>query len=403
MFKYSFLPLFCGLLCAQAHAESATESELWKAIKKQQVTIDELKEKLEQTEQQVKESDKKIEATADAVAGTTGTAGENKTFIGGYGELHYNQWNNQLATGQDKREMDFHRFVLLFGHQFTDSVRFFSEFELEHAVAGEGKKGEVELEQAYLQWDFASKHNVKTGVFLVPVGIINETHEPDTFYGVERNTVENKIIPATWWEGGAAFNGELAEGWSYDVAAHSGLALPDKKFLVRDGRQKVSEAKAKSKAYTGRVKFTGIAGLEVASSVQYQEDFLQGAAATAVDAVLMEAHVQYQVGQFSVRALYAEWDIDDAIQTIASGADEQKGWYIEPSYRLNDQWGVFARYSLWDNQASDAADSEYNESSVGVNFWLTESTVFKFDLFEQSAPTLKDEFSGFNLGVGYSF
>lgn len=402
MFKKSLITLCLSSICAPAFADSATEAELWKAIKQQQATIELLKEKLENTEQQANNTDKKLEATADAISAKV-SEGSSKTFVGGYGEMHYNQWNNDLPTGQDKREIDFHRFVLLFGHQFTDSVRFFSEFELEHAVAGESKKGEVELEQAYVQWDFASKHNLKTGVFLVPIGIINETHEPETFYGVERNTVENKVIPSTWWEGGVALNGELAEGWSYDVAAHSGLALPDKKFQVRDGRQKVSEAKAEAKAYTGRVKFTGIAGLELASSIQYQEDLLQGAGASEIDAVLMEAHVQYQLGNFSVRALFAEWDIDDAIQTIASGSDKQKGWYIEPSYRLNDQWGVFSRYSLWDNQASDAADSEYNESSVGVNFWLTESTVFKFDFFKQSAPTLKDEFSGFNLGVGYSF
>ncbi len=403
MFKKSFLALTFSVLGAQAFGDSSTETALWKAIKEQQVTIDALKEKLGQTEEQVKNTDKKIEATADAVSESAKTNGANETFVGGYGEMHYNQWNNQLDTGKDKRELDFHRFVLLFGHQFTDSVRFFSEFELEHAVAGEGKKGEVELEQAYIQWDFTRKHNLKAGVFLVPIGIINETHEPETFYGVERNAVENKIIPSTWWEGGAAVSGELAEGWSYDLAAHSGLALPDKKFLVRDGRQKVSEAKANTKAYTGRIKFTGIAGLEVASSLQYQEDFLQDQNPTAIAATLWEAHAQYQLGQFSLRALFAEWDIDDAIQAIATGADKQKGWYVEPSYRFSDQWGGFARYSLWDNQASDSGDSEFTETSVGINFWLTETTVFKLDLFTQNAPLLKDEFSGFNLGVGYSF
>lgn len=400
----TFISALCvSLISSYVYADPATEKELWKAIKEQQTTIDALKAKLEKTEEQAKNTDKKLEATADAVTASANVAKEDKTFIGGYGEMHYNQWNNNLATGQDKREMDFHRFVLLFGHQFTDSVRFFSELELEHALAGEGKKGEVELEQAYIQWDFASKHNLKAGVFLIPVGIINETHEPDTFYGVERNTVENKIIPSTWWEGGAAVSGELAEGWSYDLAAHSGLSLPDKKFLVRDGRQKVSEAKSSANAYTGRIKFTGIAGLELASSLQYQEDFLQGVGAYDIGATLLEAHIQYQLGQFGIRALVAEWNIDEAIQTIGSGADKQKGWYIEPSFRLNDQWGLFSRYSFWDNQASDSTDSKYNETSAGVNFWLTETTVFKLDFFKQNAPETKDEFSGLNLGVGYSF
>lgn len=397
MLKPSLLAATIALASAQVlAAETPTEAELWQAIQAQQKTIDELKNKLEQT-------DKNLEATADAVSNSPSGKGDNRTFIGGYGELHFNQWNNDLAGGKDKEEIDFHRFVLLIGHEFSDSVRFFSELELEHALAGEGKKGEVELEQAYIQWDFAAQHSLKAGVFLVPVGILNETHEPDTFYGVERNSVESKIIPSTWWEGGVAFNGELAQGLSYDLAAHSGLALSEGKFQVRDGRQKVSEAKASDYAYTGRIKYTGIPGLELATSVQYQEDFWQGAGADTLGATLVELHAVYQAGMFSLRSLYAQWDIDDAINAVAAGADEQSGWYVEPSLRISDQWGVFTRYSQWDNQAGDQADSEYSEASVGANFWLTSNTVFKVDVFEQSTPDGKDEFAGFNLGVGYSF
>jgi Phosphate-selective porin O and P len=396
--KMSILASFIVGLSLSGVAAESDQADLWKAIKEQQATIDALNAKLKETEQ-------KIEATADAVSAKTGS--DNKTVIGGYGELHINQWDNNLDNGADKNEMDFHRFVLLFSHEFTDSVRFFSEFELEHALAGEGKKGEVELEQAYIQWDFAAKHNVKTGVFLIPVGILNETHEPETFYGVERNSVENKIIPSTWWEGGAVFSGEIMPGLSYDVAAHSGLSLPATKFQVRDGRQKVSEAKAEDFAYTGRIKYTAIPGLELATSVQYQEDFLQSTGPKAIDGTLIEAHAVYQVGLFSLRALYAIWNIDDAITQAAvpaaAGADEQTGWYIEPSLKLNDQWGLFARHSFWDNQAGDSANSEFDETSIGTNFWLTETTVFKFDIFQQSAPDGQNEYEGFNLGVGYSF
>ncbi len=411
MLKHSLLSLSIALAGTSAFAatKTPTEAELWKAIQEQQTTIDQLKTKLEQTEkklsdntQQLNETDKKIEATADALANNE-PAKSSKTHIGGYGEMHINQWENQLDGGTDKKEIDFHRFVLLFSHEFTDTVRFFSEFELEHSVAGEGKKGELELEQAYVQWDFAAQHNLKAGVFLVPVGILNETHEPETFYGVERNTVENKIIPTTWWEGGAAVSGELAEGLSYDLAAHSGLSLATGKYQVRDGRQKVSEAKASDFAYTGRLKYTAIPGLELATSLQYQEDFWQSAGVETIDATLAEVHAIYQQGIFNLRALYAVWDIDSAINATATGADEQAGWYLEPGLRLNEQWGVFTRYSEWDNQAGDQADSEYSEVSLGTNFWLTTNTVFKFDVFEQSTPDGKDEYKGFNLGVGYSF
>lgn len=398
MFRHTLLAASVGLVCFSALATETTnpsQEELWQAIKTQQKTIDQLTAK-------IKETEAKTEATAEALESQPSAS---KTFIGGYGELHYNQWdNNAVPSGlKDKEEMDFHRFVLLIGHEFSDSVRFFSEFELEHGVAGESKKGEVELEQAYLQWQFADKHNLKAGVFLVPVGIINETHEPDTFYGVERNSVENKIIPTTWWEGGAALSGELSAGWSYDLALHSGLYVPTGKFQVRDGRQKVSEAKAESNAYTSRIKYTAIPGLEIALSMQHQEDFSQGLSASSIPANLIEAHAVYQKGMFGLRALYASWSIDSSINSVAAGADEQSGYYLEPSLKLNDKWGVFTRYSQWDNQAGDSSNSEFDEVSLGVNYWLTETTVLKADTFKQSAPTGKDEFEGFNLGVGYSF
>ena len=405
MFKKSILSIALGLVAFNAAAAESVVSttELWETVKQQQAELDALKAKLEKTDQQATLTAKNLDATAAAVDLSVASAGASKTHIGGYGELHLNQLNNSKVGGSDKTEMDFHRFVVLIGHEFSDSVRFFSEFELEHPVAGEGKKGEVELEQAYIQWDYAANHSLKSGVFLVPVGIINETHEPDTFYGVERNSIENKIIPATWWEGGVAFSGELAQGLSYDLAAHSGMALASGKFQVRDGRQKVSEAKAETFAYTSRLKYTAIPGLELAASLQYQEDFNQGVGAVEVPATLLEAHAVYQSGMFGLRALYAQWNIDDAINTVALGADKQSGWYIEPSLRLNEQWGVFTRYNEWDNQAGAGNDTAYSELSLGANYWLTDTTVFKFDLLQQDTPAGKDEFSGFNLGVGYSF
>ena len=408
MFKKSLLALAVTFSSVAIADTAPTNAELWKIIQTQQAELNELKSKLEKTsdkikvtEQNLTETEQKVNATAEAV--DTASKSDDKTFIGGYGELHVNQLNNKLATGKDLKEIDFHRFVLLIGHEFSDTVRFFSELELEHTVAGEGKKGEIELEQAYIEWDYADNHSLRSGVFLVPVGILNETHEPDTFYGVERNSIEKNIIPTTWWEAGVSFKGELAEGWSYDAAAHSGLSLAPGKFKVRDGRQKVSNAPAEDFAYTGRIKYNGIAGLEIAATLQFQEDLLQGMGASAVDATLFETHLSYQVGSIGLRALYAQWDIDKAINAVAKGAEEQSGWYIEPSYRFNPSFGVFVSYGEWDNQAAGSADTQYGEWSVGGNYWLTDTTVFKLDLLRQESPKGKDQYHGFNLGVGYSF
>jgi hypothetical protein len=333
----------------------------------------------------------------------TAAAKDSKTSIGGYGELHYNNLENQASSDDDIDEIDFHRFVLFFNHEFNDRLRLFTELELEHSLAGEGKEGEVELEQAYIQYDINDQHRVNAGLFLLPIGLLNETHEPNTFYGVERNSVENKIIPTTWWEGGVMFSGELAQGFSYDVAATGGLKTSSgSNYAVRSGRQKVSEALADDFAYTARLKWTGIPGVELASSIQYQEDITQSLDADAGSAFLWEAHAAIQKGDFGLRALYATWDLDgDGPESV--GADEQTGWYIEPSYKLLDNVGVFTRYSEWDNQAGNSTDSEVEEWALGVNWWLDPQVVVKFDYQDQDAEDESNEYDGFNVGVGYQF
>ena len=407
--KKSLLALaLAGLYAGSASAATPSVEEMWEIIQQQQAEIARLKGAQAAT-------DEKVEAAVDAVeSGPIANVAEwvNDTSFGGYGELHMNQLDNKTAGGTDKEEIDLHRFVLFFGHQFTDDVRFFSELEVERALSGNNKPGEVEIEQAFVEWDFADNHSAKAGVFLVPVGILNETHEPDTFYGTERNPVEKNIIPSTWWEGGVAINGQIAEGVSYDLAVHSGLSIdttgaPTGKYKVRDGRKKVGEAPAENAAFTGRIKYTAIPGLELAATVQHQTDIAQQQGASAqTSANLIEAHAIYQTGPFQLRALYAMWDIDDSIVTdsTVSGSDKQEGFYIEPSFKLSESLGVFARYNEWDNQAGDSSsDSEYSQIDVGVNYWLTPTVVLKADYQNQSVPATEDEFDGFNLGVGWSF
>jgi hypothetical protein len=179
---------FCGALAVAVptHAASPTAEELERQIQELKAQVEAL----------AREQERQSATAASPLA---------RTHLGGYGELHYNNLDS-------KHDMDFHRFVLYLGHDFTDRVRFVSEIELEHSLAGDGtvpngtkpKPGELELEQAYVEFDLAAGQQAKAGLFLVPVGILNETHEPTTFYGVERNPIESNILPTTWWEGGAA-------------------------------------------------------------------------------------------------------------------------------------------------------------------------------------------------------
>ncbi len=358
------------------------------------------------TDEEFKTLQDQLNQLADAVESSAGDkAGASKVHIGGYGELHYN--NLEDPSGAKKEVLDFHRFVLEFGYDFTDSIRFFSEVELEHALVvdtddGSGP-GEVELEQAYVEFDLTDNMEAKGGLFLMPVGILNETHEPPTFYGVERNPIEKNIIPTTWWEGGAALTGRIGDSAvSYDLAITSGL---DGGTSIRGGRQKVAKAKASDLAYTGRLKYTGVPGLELAGTVNYQTDMTQSADPNIGAGTLLSAHAIYNISDFQLRALYGNWDIDVSSAASASdqAKDSQDGYYVEGSWKPIPKLGVFARYNVWDN--GGIGDTEQTQTDVGVNYWPHEDVVIKFDVQSQSHGDAKSsgELDGFNLGIGYQF
>lgn len=402
--------LLLASTAGQAQQAPTTIEELWEIVQRQQAEIDELRLELGEaraamavTNERVEETEVRIEATGDYVETlASADTGAQKTTIGGYGELHY---NNTKSDAGDSDEIDFHRFVLFFGHEFSDRVRFFSEFELEHSLAGDGAPGEVELEQAYAEFALTENTFAKTGLFLLPLGILNETHEPTTFYGVERNDVESIILPSTWWEAGAALTGRLDNGISWDAALHSGLAMPTdggSAFRVRSGRQKVAEAIASDLAYTMRLKYTGVRGLELAASYQYQADPSQVAGDGLDSGQLFTAHAIFRRGPFGLRALYAGWNFD-GVAVEAAGADKQDGWYIEPSLRLSDNWGVYARYE--DLDAARDQD-KFTQSEFGLNYWPVPGVVLKVDyrMRDHSLPALAvRDFDSLSLGFGYNF
>ena len=405
-----------------------------KEFRELQRTVQELKRQLDKAEQKIEEMSREVSGNAQAVEAAAMAIEEadskpsvfDNMSIGGYGELHYNNLDADVSAN-DKEEIDFHRFVLHFNYDWSDNLRVISELEVEHALVGadeEEAPGEVELEQAYIEYDFDARNTARAGVFLLPIGILNETHEPPTFYGVERNVVESVIIPVGWWAGGVGFSHRADNGVSLDLALHEGLKVtPGAEASIRGGRQKTAEASADDLAFTGRLKYTGMPGLELGASIQYQSDLAQDeppefevdddgdvirdADGNAnelndiKDAWLYEAHVAFNRGPFGLRALYAQWDLD------ADGAveeyDDQKGWFVEPSFRLGESLGVFARYA--DVEGGRSRD-EFDQWTLGFNYWLNEDVVLKADWQDRDHDNDGDEgrdFDGFNLGVGYQF
>lgn len=362
-----------------------------------QASIDALQKQIEAQQAQ-------IDALAQIADAQSGSSALNKVNWGGYGELHYNNLSAD-DSANDLKEVDFHRFVLFASYDFSDNIRFVSELELEHSLAGEGANGEVELEQAYIEFDIGDSLIARGGLMLLPIGILNETHEPPTFYGVERNDVENIIVPTTWWGAAASITARLSAGLQWDLLVHEGLQVPtsgSSAFRIRSGRQKTSNANAKELAYTTRLRYTGVAGLELAASLQYQNDMSQVANDGLDEGLLYTAHATWTNGLFALRALYGAWDLaGDAVE--AADADSQNGWYIEPSWKPCWWLGLYTRYEELDGARSQ---DEFSQWEIGANYYPHEQVVIKLDYRQRehdlSAESGRD-FDGFDLGIGYQF
>ncbi len=351
---------------------------------------------------QLKAQQIQIDALVAASEKPTFSTISSQTTIGGYGEAHYYNYENAA------QQYDAYRFVLYIGHKFSDTVRLHSELEIEHALVrdnptGATNLGELELEQMFIEWNYHGKQNISFGQILVPIGFLNETHEPETFYGAKRNPVETAIIPTTWWEGGIKASGLVAgvDGLSYNAVVTTGLKTDNAN--IRSGRQKGAKAVAEDMAYTFGFNYQGIAGLTTGVTYQLQKDISQAIGQTN-EATLIEAHIGYTWQNFSTRALYAKWDIDGIATTASYAAKaEQEGHYVEAAYKPIEKLGVFARFSSWDNDAADVADSKKEQWNYGVNYYITPRVVLKLDIQDQVLPAAGLDEDGFALAVGYSF
>jgi hypothetical protein len=428
-------------MAANAAEEVPGVEALWAIVQQQQAELEALRQELQATRSQVDsaeavaaENTAIIESVAEFVesSDTAGSSWASRTTVGGYGEMLY---NHGTSSG-DSNELDIQRFVLFLEHAFNDRVRFVSETEIEHSYIADDARspGAVELEQAYIQWDYARNHSVLAGMYLAPLGILNETHEPNTFFGVERNQVESRIIPTTYRMNGVMLSGRLGPGWSYDFGIHEGLFFESShggEIQIRESRQNGARAELDSPGYTGRIRYTGVPGLELGLALHYQTDMTQegstrsnigrdglidvlGNPVDELSGLLSEAHLVYQRGGFGFRALYASWDIDDSIISVANndlsnngiGRDEQYGFYLEPSYRWNNGWGVFVRYEEFDERAGSNLGAARNSTSkrtlLGLNYWLTNNTVMKLD-YQFENDDIDRGLDGFNLGIGWQF
>lgn len=311
---------------------------------------------------------------------------ERGVSIGGYGEALVQDFAAQTdagaRTGKDTTA-DLLRTVLYFGYKFSDRIVFNSEIEYEHATSGEGaeEKGEVSAEFANLDFLLHEAVNIRAGLVLVPVGLINEMHEPPTFLGARRPDVETRVLPSTWREIGVGLFGDVGP-FSYRAYVVSGLDAEGfgPGSGLRGGRQDGSEARARDVAFAARADFHGVPGLLVGSSF-YTGDSGQGAEDSSGDVIdgrvsLYDLHAEYSFRGLQLRALWSSVNVDDAdgISREILGLDPAdpnapgmageavgsrlRGWYGQVGYDLLSALSErtrqavipFVRYERYDTQ-----------------------------------------------------
>ena len=377
-----------------------------------------VEEKIELLQQQIESLKDQVQSAKPNNAASGIQSLTENTTIGGYGNLNYGNFSGG-ATAKD--QIDLQRFVLFFGHKFNDMVSFKSEFEIEHAISSSVDKGEAAVEQAYLDFHFTDKVNTKVGLFLIPAGLLNETHESPTFFGVERNQIESRIIPTTWREAGVAMYGEALPALKYQVGVTTGFSarkIDDPLIGIKSAHQEGQLADAEDLSLHAALNYTGINGLLVGGSVFTGNTGQSEPGIGNARLTLWDVHTRYQTGNWDLRALYARGHLGDAanINTVTARNDAPSafyGWFVEAANHVwksgEMDFAPFIRYEKYDSQASLPFNSVRVDSSknnvwtVGANFWATPQVVLKADyqVYDE-----KDEDRGdkrFNLGMGYMF
>lgn len=337
--------------------------------------------------------------------------------VGGYGEILYNQPEG------DNGELDVQRLVLLFGYKFNDRTQFVTEIELEHV-------NEVFVEQAFLQYSVSDNVNLRAGLMLVPMGIVNEYHEPTTFNGVERPSTDGAIVPSTWREIGVGISGRLDNAsLRYQAYLMNGFAsVNGTKVLggsngLRNGRQKGIKSTINKPTFSAKLDHYGIQGLRLGLAGYVgrtqAEDAIDAVDGADVGIAMIGLDARYAYKRFTARGQFINASIADTedynILNNANLGSKLQGWYLEGAYNLlpqtkKQQLFAFARYEDYDTHASVEGDLlrnlayDRNEWTFGLSYKLAPGAVVKADYqIKDNTAVGNNALNQLNFGIGVWF
>ncbi len=319
--------------------------------------------------------------------------------IGGYGELHYNRAQN----GNDDATitLDFHRFIIYYGYNWTEEWSFKSEVELEHNFVS-GGNGELELEQAFVNYH-SNLFGFQAGVILPSVGLLNEYHEPPLFISVERPEYSKYVIPTTWFGNGFALYGSMS-GLNMRFVLMEDMEGEGIGAGIRSGRGKGYKTTAYDWVKNISVNYTGIAGLRVGGSYTMNNAPIDNNPDSTVSFGLGEINLKYEANN-----IYAVMEYGNiSYENNPSGYTSSGGYYLDLGYNVAGFVGLEGRLIPWFrysdyNRGNDNADKHYTIQRFGLTYWPISSVVFKFDYGTHQTESADDVKTQINVGVGYNF
>ena len=342
---------------------------------------------------------------------------DKRLSIHGYGDIHYT--NPQIETMDKKApaEVDVHRMVLGWEYEFTSNIRMSGEIDFEHAAS------EIECEYLQLEYDLAPTVSLRAGNLLMPVGPLNEVHEPPNYHSVERPYLEASVIPTTWQDIGVGLVGRASNGaLGYRAYVVSGLdaagfATEDG---IREGRQHGLEAKAEDLALVGRLEYALKGGLSIGGS-GYIGGADQGTPGLGtVTVAIAEADARYRRGALDLRAEAAQVTVgnSDSVSLFVGQPVGSRMWgaYGEAALDLlhgrteveGRAFWLFTRFERFDtNDDTEAGVTRVPEAkrtvvTSGVAYHPVREVAFKAD-FEHWKNGADQQLNRLNVGVAFEF
>ncbi|HET8946098.1 MAG TPA: ABC transporter C-terminal domain-containing protein [Candidatus Polarisedimenticolia bacterium] len=352
--------------------------------------------------------------------------------IGGYGSALYQRFTAHRDDDTDANvpdRADLTEAFLYAGYRFDDRLLFNSSFGIEHALVEDGTSGDATVEFAYIDFRQRKEIGWRGGLLLLPVGWLNERHEPNDYLGTMRPVIEQRILPSTWRGIGAGAYGEAGpvEWRGYVVESLDAAGFTPVEGIA-GGRQQGSNALAEDMALTARADWRPLRGKGIGDLVlgasgfvgrtgQEQPGFPDGRLS------LWDAHAEYRWRGFQARALYTSGILGQAGEIslaidpagLTAIGEKMDGLYAEIGYDVLSTWPkskqdlvVFCRFENLNTQQEVASGlpteplADLTVKTCGVQYAPIRQVVIKADATNFNDPG-QQSVDQVNLGLGWSF